>query len=154
MLVNQGFGIDAGRLAGVTAGGTETWLYNTGKARFSAGLWLWRTTAVRFLQWHARMPTADPFDPTDGREGDVQAFAPERAVCARTPTIDEGVLEMAEGLVDQRWLLWLDREPRGEGLRRRLIDRLGTQWRAASTLDGAAMDSLRQEIEALARTLK
>ncbi|MCW5736929.1 MAG: hypothetical protein KIS73_22580 [Enhydrobacter sp.] len=154
VLVNQGFGIDAGRLASVTAGGTETWLYNTGKPRFSAGLWLWRTSAVRFLQWHARMPTADPFDPTDGREGDVQAFAPQPAICAHTPDIDEGVLEMAEGLVDQRWLLWLDREPRGEPLRRRLIDRLGTQWRAASTLDGAAMNGLRQEIEALARSLK
>lgn len=154
VLVNQGFGIDAGRLASVTAGGTETWLYNTGRPRFSAGLWLWRTSAGRFLQWHARMPTADPFDPTDGREGDVQAFTPERAICARTPDIDEGVLEMAEGLIDQRWLLWLDREPRGEALRRRLIDRLGTRWDAASTLDGAGVTSLRQEIEALARTLK
>ena len=154
VLVNQGYGIDLERLQKTAGKGRDVWLYNTGKPRFSAGLWLWRTPATRYLQWHARMPTADPFDPTDGREGDVQALLPGREVCAATPDINESVLDMAEGLVDQRWLAWLDTEPRAADLRARILARLGTEWKAASTLDGREMDDLRRDIETLARTLK
>ncbi len=154
VLVNQGYGIDLARLQKTANKGREVWLYNTGKPRFSAGLWLWRTPATRYLQWHARMPTADPFDPTDGREGDVQALLPGRDVCAATPDINESVLDMAEGLVDQRWLAWLDTEPSAADLRARILARLGTEWKAASALDGREMDDLRRDIEAMARTLK
>ena len=61
---------------------------------------------------------------------------------------------MAEGLVDQRGLAWLDTEPRAADLRARILARLGTEWKAASTLDGREMDDLRRDIETLARTLK
>ncbi|MFO1081027.1 MAG: hypothetical protein U1E23_10425 [Reyranellaceae bacterium] len=153
VLVNDGYGLDLGRLSDTAATGRETWLYNTGKARFTAGFWLWRSPATRYLQWHARMPTADPFDPTDGREGDVQALRPMAGVCAPTPDIDEMVIEMAEGLVDQRWLAWLDGQPSGAAVRREIEDRLGRRWLPASDLGAAEMDGLRQRIEGLARRL-
>ena len=153
VLLNDGYGPDLGRLRDTAETGREVWLYNTGKARFTAGFWLWRAPATRYLQWHARMPTADPFDPTDGREGDVQALRPTAEVCAATPDIDEMVIEMAEGLVDQRWLAWLDGQPSGAGLRREIEDRLGRRWQPASELGAAEMNGLRRRIEGLARRL-
>jgi hypothetical protein len=154
VLVNQGYGLDLARLRKTAGTGREIWLYNTGKSRFSAGIWLWRTPATRYLQWHARMPTADPFDPTDGREGDVQIFPPTREICAPTPDIDEGVLDMAEGLIDQRWLAWLEKEPRGASLLRAIRTRIGDEWQTASTLTEHDLDGIREDIQTVARTLK
>ena len=118
VLINDGFGIDVDHVASLRRRGRDVWLYNTGKPRFTAGLWLWFTGASHYLQWHARMPTADPYDPTDGREGDVQIFWPMPEVCAAQPDIDVNLFEMAEGLVDQRWLAWLSsrKEPEARAL--------------------------------------
>ena len=154
VLLNDGYGLDVSRLHGALGKRREVWLYNTGKPRFSAGFWLWRTSATRYLQWHARMPTADPFDPTDGREGDVQALLPMATPCAATPDIDESVLEMAEGMVDHRWLLWLDGEQRATGLRFDLLRRFGAEWQAASQQPAGALDDMRRQIQGLARSLK
>ena len=108
VLLNPGFGIDADKLDQLKASGKSVWLYNTSAPRQTAGLWLWRTSAERYVQWHARMPTADPFDPIDGREADFQMIYPSAAVCLVQPDIHRDLLAMAEGIVDQRWLLWLD----------------------------------------------
>ena len=67
-----GFGADAVDVARVRRAGSAPWLYNMPRLRLAGGFYLWRSGADGLLQWHARMPTADAFDPTDGREGDVQ----------------------------------------------------------------------------------
>ena len=108
ILLNPGFGIDAATLDRQRAKGKGVWIYNTFAPRQTAGLWLWRTAAERYVQWHARMPTADPFDPIDGREADFQMIYPSADICPRQPDIHRDLLRLAEGLVDQRWLLWLD----------------------------------------------
>jgi len=156
ILINQGFGIDPANIAAAVRSGPHIWLYNTGRPRLTAGLWLWATGARRYLQWHARMPTADPFDPLDGREGDVQMIYPRATPCPDQPHINRRLLEMAEGVTDGRWLAWLDRQPgaAAETLRRRIRQRLGTTWKRAARLDGADMSTIRREIIELATSPK
>ena len=67
-----------------------------------AGFNLWRSGAKGYLQWHARMPTADPFDPSDGREDDVQFLLPHIVPCPEIQDVDRGLFELAEGIVDLR----------------------------------------------------
>jgi hypothetical protein len=154
ILINQGFGIDKKSIAAAEHAGPEVWLYNTGRPRLTAGLWLWATGARRYLQWHARMPTADPFDPLDGREGDVQMIYPRARPCPHQPHINRRLLEMAQGITDGRWLAWLDGHtgPGARALRRRIRQRLGKTWAHASRLDAAEMAAIRQEIVALANS--
>jgi hypothetical protein len=156
VLVNQGYGIDVAAIKGLRRPGLDVWLYNTGEPRFTAGPWLWITGASRYLQWHGRMPTADPFDPTDGREGDVQIFLPTPEACPTRQDIDVSLLEMAEGLVDQRWLAWLSH--RHDGPARDLLNRikadLPTDWETASKDGAAKARAIREEIVELARRLK
>ena len=155
VLINEGFGVDVDDVAGMRAAHVDPWLYNTGRPRWTAGFWLWRTGASRYLQWHARMPTADPFDPTDGREGDVQMFLPTLEPCPAQPDINGDVLAMAEGLVDQRWLAWLARrrEPAAQALLAELQTLVGDHFPAARTPDDVAIEALRDRIVTLARRL-
>ena len=155
-IVNPGFGVDLSTIEQLKAGGREAWLYNTGSPRFTAGVWLWRTGASRYLQWHARMPTADPYDPTDGREGDVQVFPPMPEVCPPEQDIDVALIEMAEGLVDQRWLQWLASrpEPRAKALLAKIVQDLPVDWASASKGGAERASAIRESIVALARGLK
>ena len=155
-IVNPGFGIDVRTIDELKASGRDAWLYNTGAPRFTAGVWLWRTGASRYLQWHARMPTADPYDPTDGREGDVQAFPPMPQVCALNEDIDVALIEMAEGLVDQRWLQWLASrpEPRAKALLAKIIGETPSDWASASKGGAERAATIRDSIVTLARGLK
>jgi hypothetical protein len=132
--------------------GKEVWLYNTSLPRLTAGQWLFHSPANRYLQWHARMPTADPFDPTDGREGDVQMVYPSMEACPQTPTIHRDLLEMAEGVVDQRWLAWLasQRDPMAKELAGRLARELGS-WDMARKTTTAQLQIRRESIIAFAR---
>lgn len=114
LIVNASFGIDTANVARLVKSGKSIWYYNTFQPRFTAGVWLWNTAASRYVQWHARMPTADPFDPLDGREADFQVIYPTRQICPETPDIHRDFLRMAEGLVDQRWLIWLAQRPEPE----------------------------------------
>ena len=154
-IVNPGFGVDAATIAQVKARGREAWLYNTGAPRFTAGLWLWTTGATRYIEWHARMPTADPYDPTDGREGDVQVFAPGPEICAARPDINLALIGMAEGLVDQRWLLWLSRrtEPEARALAADIRGQLAGDWASASRDGAAKAERMRASLIDLARRL-
>ncbi len=155
-VVNSGFGIDVGTIAQVKSSGREAWLYNTGAPRFTAGVWLWRTGASRYLQWHARMPTADPYDPTDGREGDVQVFPPMPQVCALNEDIDIALIEMAEGLIDQRWLQWLASRPelQAKALLAKIVRDTPIDWASASRDGGERAAAVRESIVTVARGLK
>jgi hypothetical protein len=155
-LINQGFGIDAAHVAMLRGRGRDVWFYNTGRPRFTAGAWLWFTGASHYLQWHARMPTADPYDPTDGREGDVQIFPPSATLCPAHPDIHVDLLEMAEGLVDQQWLTWLDgrEEPAAKALRKRILVAMPADWASASKDAVERAGTIRASIMDVARGLK
>jgi hypothetical protein len=100
------------------------------------------------------MPTADPFDPTDGREGDVQMFYPTSEPCPARHDIHPDVLSMAEGLVDQRWIGWLESraEPEAQKLYETISASLPERWRDGLRMSGR-LDELRGAIIALARSL-
>jgi len=128
VLLNHGFGVDGEQLSRVRETGAEVWLYNLPRVRLAAGFYLWRVAASGYLQWHARMPTADPFDPTDGRETDVQWLFPATQVCAETPDVHAALFEMSEGIVDLRWLLWLEAAQRDHPQARELLNELKASW--------------------------
>ena len=152
--VNQGYGADMSDIARLRAAGVRAFLYNMPRLRLAAGFYLWRSGAEGLLQWHARMPTADAFDPTDGREGDVQFLWPTPGVCA-APDLDADLLELMAGQEDLRWLAWLETAP-GEAaaaLRRRLRREVPTTWREAMALPPGAPAAWQNAIIALARDL-
>ncbi len=153
LIVNDGFGLDLKGLRDASAQGRDLWLYNTARPRLTAGLWLWRSPASRYIQWHARMPTADPLDPTDGREGDVQMVFPSLQTCPAHPTIHRDLLEMAEGVVDQRWLLWLAAQPDADAraLAEKIRSGTGDSWAQVRHTD---LPQLRESINTLARRLR
>jgi hypothetical protein len=148
VIINDGFGLDAAIIERAAGSGRQVWLYNTNMPRLTAGLWLWGTAAQRYVQWHGRMPTADPFDPLDGREGDFQMIYPGFEVCPPQPDIHRNLLEMAEGVVDQRWLLWLQAQRASEA-RRLLIElkgKIGASWSRAKQFSTADIDHIRAAI--------
>lgn len=151
-LVNDGYGLDLAHLVATRTVVKDLWLYNTARPRTTAGLWLWLSAASRYVQWHGRMPTADPFDPTDGREGDVQMVFPSMQACVRHPTIHRDLLDMAEGLVDQRWLIWLSRQGNAEArkLAQSIRDRART-WETARSLSSHDLARIRESIIEIAR---
>lgn len=152
VLVNDGYGLDLARLEATRARSKDLWLYNTARPRATAGLWLWRSPASRYVQWHGRMPTADPFDPTDGREGDVQVVFPSLEPCPRQPTIHRDLLDMADGLVDQRWLLWLAQQTEDDA--KALVASIRAKvptWGAARGLNGGDLANMRESIIEIAK---
>jgi hypothetical protein len=100
------------------------------------------------------MPTADAFDPTDGREGDVQFLWPTPGVCD-PPDLDPDLLALVEGAEDLRWLAWLEASPAPEAaaLAARLRREVPEGWRAAAALPPGAEAGWRAAIVALARRL-
>lgn len=154
-VINPGYGLDRQRIDSLVSRGRRVWLYNTDDPRLAAGLWLWNTPAVRYVQWHARSPQADPFDPTDGREADYQMFYPTVAACPALPDIDRSVLRLANGVVDQRWLLWLDGQKSAEAARIKadITRRAGASWAEAIKLGPAGLDRIRALITDHARKL-
>lgn len=154
-MVNSGFGLDFATLDRVAKTGKSVWIYNTFEPRLTAGLWLTYSSAERYVQWHARMPTADPYDPLDGREVDVQVIYPSETVCPAMTDIHRDLLRLADGAVDQRWLLWLQSrtEPEAKQLAQKLRTRLGTNWSAAIRLTDKDIADMRTAIVALAEKL-
>ncbi len=152
--VNQAYGADANDIARLRAAGVRAFFYNMPRLRMAAGFYLWRSGAEGLLQWHARMPTADAFDPTDGREGDVQFLWPTPGVCA-APDLDADLLEIMAGQEDLRWLAWLETAPGEEAaaLRRRLRREVPTTWREAMALPPGAPAAWQNAIITLARNL-
>jgi hypothetical protein len=153
-VVNDGFGLDPETIiaAKSRSRANEAWIYNSSEPRLTAGFWLWKTAASRYLQWHARMPTADPFDPTDGREGDVQMVFPSRDACPANPTIHRDLLDMAEGVVDQRWLLWLEMQQDKAAVDLLAsIRSLALTWKVARSLSAGDLQRMRESIMVLAK---
>ena len=155
-IVNSGFGLDFATIDRVANTGKSVWIYNTFEPRLTAGLWLTYSRAERYVQWHARLPTADPYDPLDGREVDVQVLYPTQTVCPAIPDIHRDLLRLADGGVDQRWLLWLQarNEPEARQLAQKLRGRLGTSWSSAVRLTDKDIAAMRAEIVTLAQKLE
>jgi hypothetical protein len=158
-LVNPGYGIDADDIADLAALGVEVWIYNTGPERLAAGFYGCRIGATGDFQWHGLLPTADPFDPTDGREGDAMLLPPIGDPCDSLPAVDIRLVSIAEGAADRRWLAWLDAraetDPRAATLRRDILDAIPSRWDdARAALDAADLDQFRAAIAALAQDME
>ncbi|MBA4783562.1 MAG: hypothetical protein H2045_10140 [Rhizobiales bacterium] len=155
-IINAGFGIDIAEIKSLQKQKVIPWLYNTDAPRLTAGLWLWLSGAERYLQWHARLPLGDPFDPTDGREGDVSMFPPMPLVCAPQPDIHVGMIEMADGLIDQRFFRWLETQNTPEAqkllaiIQRTFLKTLSGDWEKARAIPREQLNSLRIAIAKLA----
>lgn len=153
VLVNPGFGVDRDDIDEIRKKGVSPWFYNMGNPRAAAGFYLWRAGADGYLQWHARMPTADPFDPTDGREDDFQFLYPSLDPC-NASEIHEDLIEFSNGIADLRWMLWLEGRAENDPDAKRLIDELKsdlpTRWRRAAELDDTRLNALRARIVAFA----
>jgi hypothetical protein len=124
VLINPGYGIDEDDIRTIKDKGVTPWLYNVNNHRAAAGFYLWRIQAQGYLQWHARMPTADPFDPTDGREDDAQFLLPMAKPCPLVKDVDTRVFEISEGITDLRWLLWLESQAENEPRALELLEQL------------------------------
>ena len=107
VIMNHGYGVSQETISNLQEG-RQVWLYNMPKPRLAAGFYLWKSGADGYLQWHGRMPTADPFDPTDGREGDVVYIYPWLNGCPSTMNIHKRLLSLHEATLDLRWLQWLE----------------------------------------------
>ncbi len=155
VLLNAGFGVDLDDIQQAQDSGAQVWLYNLAKPRAAAGFYLWRVGAEGYLQWHGRMPTADPFDPTDGREDDVQLLPPMARACPPLHDIDRDLIEIAEGVTDLRWLLWLEqlatRDPRAAELVARLREEIPSEWEHMKSISEQQMDEWRRLIGTLHR---
>ena len=162
-LVNPGYGADQADIQALQAAGKQAWFYNLGHERVAAGFYLWRSGASGLLQWHARMPSADPFDPTDGREADFNYLWPEPLIgdlqgpCT-AQDIDERLLQLSQGIEDLRWLTWLDqqaiRQPAAAQLRAQLWAQVPSHWRRAEQLHEARLEGWRAAMLELAQALQ
>lgn len=138
-LVNQGFGLDRTTLrmtrAALARPKAHLWIYNADHPRLAAGIWRWLTGADGYLQWHGQMPTADPFDPTDGREADFTLLLPRQTACPVLPGIDARLLDLAEAVQDSRWVATLAATdtPAARRLLAHIRDHMGDRWNAART---------------------
>ncbi|WP_231870090.1 hypothetical protein [Grimontia celer] len=155
VLVNDGFGINVDQVKETQKDDREVWLYNLPNPRAASGYYLWHSGADGFLKWHGRMPTADPFDPTDGREFDVQMLYPSANPCPEEPDIHTDLYEIMEGIVDYRWILWLEETAKSDSNARLLLaslkQELPDKWNRMREVDTRTMDTWRNKIMDLAR---
>lgn len=155
VLVNDGFGIDVDAVKETKAKGPTVWLYNLPNPRAAAGFYLWHSGADGFLKWHGRMPTADPFDPTDGREFDVQMLYPSANPCPVEPDIHTDLYALMQGIVDYRWLMWLESKATNDVDAARVFGsikrELPNQWHTMRDIDNNTMDNWRKRIMKLAQ---
>ncbi|WP_422462732.1 MULTISPECIES: hypothetical protein [unclassified Endozoicomonas] len=129
---------------------STVWLYNMPKPRLAAGLYLWRSGAEGYLQWHGRMPTADPFDPIDGREGDVMYIYPSASRCPEVLDIHRRFLDLHEATLDLRWLQWLEgishKQTEAQQLLAELRTEIPPQWERAALITEAQRMAIRDRI--------
>ncbi|WP_407334216.1 hypothetical protein [Enterovibrio sp. 27052020O] len=154
VLINDGFGIDRDDIKQAQHDDRKVWLYNLPNPRAAAGFYLWQSDADGFLKWHGRMPTADPFDPTDGREYDVQFLYPSDKPCPEEPDIDIALYDIMQGITDYRWVLWLQDKAQTNPDAKRLLAQLKRDvphtWDAMLTVTPQQMETWRQQIIQLA----
>ena len=154
VLINHGFGINEEVFSRYSD--KEVWLYNMPRFRMAAGFYLWRTGAQGYVQWHGRMPTANPYDPTDGREADYQFFPPSHEACSLQPDIDRRLFDLAQGRNDGRWLHWLQGQgsPEARLLSKKIREAVSEDWSKASTITELQLDQWMIQIKKLAWSLK
>jgi len=157
VMVNTGFGIDKKNIQKIKNQNKKVWLYNISNSRAAAGFYLWKSQADAYLQWHARMPTADPYDPTDGREADIQLLMPQSELCPKVPDIHGKLLLIAEGIKDYRWLIWLENTSKKRIEANELLFLIQSQipdtTEAVVTLSGESMSNWRKKIIEVAHRL-
>jgi len=166
ILINHGFGVDKREIKqihkSISANGNQdkrVWLYNMPDFRLAAGAFLWHSGADAYVQWHGRMPTANPYDPTDGREADYQFFYPQPKTCMALPDVDRGLFELAMGQYELRWYLWLEQQAEGasgeqaRNLKQKIQQTLGDNWRQSRKVDHLQLDQWREQIMTLAQSL-
>lgn len=153
-LINAGFGADKTDVEQVRQHKVTPWFYNLGTPR-AAGFYLWQSGAEGYLQWHGRMPTALPYDPTDGRESDFMLLGPQACEAHR---LSHDLLLLQQAIEDLRWLAWLEQEARYQVeaalLLQRLREQVPTRWQLAEQLPISEWYRWRKEIEQLAKHLK
>ncbi|WP_419533796.1 glycoside hydrolase domain-containing protein [Endozoicomonas sp.] len=129
---------------------SSVWLYNMPEPRLAAGLFLWRSSAEGYLQWHGRMPTADPFDPTDGREGDVMYIYPSANQCPKSLDIHRRFLDLHEATIDLRLIQLLKDKslsnPKFENTLAGISELISNEWLIASELTNKDMIDIRKMI--------
>ena len=156
-LINQGYGVSRQSIQFIRNQGTKVWLYNMSNKRLAAGFFLWKHKLSGYLQWHARMPTADPYDPTDGREDDQQLLPVMSTVCAQNADLHPELIALAQGISDHKWLSWLDKKSLVSipafKLRQRLLDKIPNTWKRAEKLTSTQLQTWRNEIEELALSI-
>ena len=147
LLINHGTSVTGERIAQLQEQST-VWLYNMPRPELAAGLYLWRSGADGYLQWHGRMPTADPFDPTDGREGDVVYLYPDTSPCPPTMAIHRRLLNLHEATLDLRWLQWLETisAPQAGQLLRELRSTIPQQWQRMANMTTPERLAIRRSI--------
>lgn len=153
-IINHGYGVNEDSIKAMKEKGM-LWLYNMPDPRLAAGAYLWRSGADGYIQWHGRMPTADPFDPTDGREGDVIYLYPWQDSCPSVISIHSRLLDLHEAILDYRWLQWLEQEEAKSPEARELIKEYRTliaaDWQQASKITTEQLLNMRQKIMKLTR---
>lgn len=132
VLVNFGYGVSAAGFAELQGRGITPWLYNMLDYRGAAGFLFWRVGARGYLQWHARAFTADPRDPTDGRESEYAILPLSASRCQPVATVDARLIETADGMGDLQWLRWLEAQaasdPAAKALRDDLFAAIPADW--------------------------
>ncbi|OEE60851.1 hypothetical protein A1OK_09940 [Enterovibrio norvegicus FF-454] len=155
ILINDGYGVDKNEIQQAQRDERKVWLYNLPNPRAAAGFYLWQSDADGFLKWHGRMPTADPFDPTDGREYDVQFLYPSKEPCPEEPDINITLYDIMEGITDYRWVLWLQNKAQTNPDAKRLLTQLKRDvpdtWEAMLKVTPQQMETWRQQIIQLAQ---
>ncbi|WP_420548173.1 hypothetical protein [Curvivirga sp.] len=157
-LINAGFGVDIAQIMELKKVQNRIWFYNMEDTRLGSGFYMWRADVDGYLQWHGRMPTADPFDPTDGREDDVQMLYPSKTACLQHPDIDINLIDMVNGISDLRWLKWLDGAAKQNREARKLRDEIHTdiplKWQDARKVQRGKWQSFKSQIQELAFRLQ
>lgn len=157
IIINHGFGVSLAQTQAIQRRYNKPlWFYNMPSMRHAAGLLLWLSNADAYVQWHGRMPSADPYDPTDGREADYQFFPPEPRPCGAIPDIDRRLFDLLAGLNDQRWLNWLSRrkDAAAIALQQRIRQQAGDHWQTIAAVSETTLADWRADIATLARSLK
>ncbi len=151
LLINHGYGVNENSI-GMLQKGSRVWLYNMPVPRLAAGIFLWNSAAEGYLQWHGRAPTADMFDPTDGREGDVVYIYPWHSDCPGTISVHRRFLDLHEATMDYRWLQWLENTSEDSTKAKKLLElirkAIPKNWKNAEAMSlDRVMDIRRQIIE-------
>lgn len=156
-LINDGFGVDKNDIERVRQAGATPWFYNLSNSRVAAGVYAWKQNIGGYLLWHARMPTADPYDPTDGREDDQQLLPVMSTLCAPVIDLDQKLVSLIEGITDFRWLRWLDQQAESNEqalrLKKRLLREIPNRWQDAAQLEQSALNEWRQAIILLSKQM-